>query len=152
MAAEKGHYTASFSRRRFPLQTCPSAEGFTRTGTTDNHQLYPRLSAAVSSVVSGIVKDGSKGEHFADDQTVGAFFKNQEKTMTALSGSEVTLNRLGGTVLQVRSDTASGTWRIAGMVASEDSADPLKGRSWIYFNPSWLSVMITTWCSSVEQH
>lgn len=135
-----------------PLQTCPSAEGFTRTGTTDNHQLYPRLSAAVSSVVSGIVKDGSKGEHFADDQTVGAFFKNQEKTMTALSGSEVTLNRLGGTVLQVRSDTASGTWRIVGMVASEDSADPLKGRSWIYFNPSWLSVMITTWCSSVEQH
>lgn len=134
-----------------PLQTCPSAEGFTRTGTTDNHQLYPRLSVAVSSVVSGIVKDGSKGEHFADDQTVGAFFKNQEKTMTALSGSDVTLNRLGGTVLQVRQNTATGTWRIAGMVASEDANDPIKGRSWIYFNPSWLSVMITTWCSSDPQ-
>lgn len=136
-----------------PLQTCPSAEGFTRTGTTDNHQLYPRLSVAVSSVVSGIVKvkDGSKGEHFADDQTVGAFFKNQEKTMTTLSGSDVTLNRLGGTVLQIRQDTASGTWRIAGMVASEDANDTIKGRSWIYFNPSWLSVMITSWCSSVPQ-
>lgn len=135
-----------------PLQTCPSAEGFTRTGTTDNHQLYPRLSAAVSSVVSGIVKDGPKGEDFSATQMVPDIFNNQSGTMTTLSGSEVTLNRLGGTVLQVRPDTASGTWRIAGMVASEDSADPLKGRSWIYFNPSWLSVMITTWCSSVEQH
>ncbi|EGY8942343.1 pilus assembly FimT family protein [Salmonella enterica] len=135
-----------------PLQTCPSAEGFTRTGTTDNHQLYPRLSAAVSSVVSGIVKDGPKGEDFSATQMVPDIFNNQSGTMTTLSGSEVTLNRLGGTVLQVRPDTASGTWRIAGMVASEDSADPLKGRSWIYFNPSWMSVMITTWCSSVEQH
>lgn len=133
------------------LQTCPVADGFTRTGTTDNHQLYPRLSVAVSSVVSGIIKDGSKGEHFADDQTVGAFFKKQANTMTTLSGSNVTLNRLGGTVLQVRRDDATGTWRIAGMVASEDSADPLKGKSWIYFNPSWMSVMITTWCSSVDQ-
>ncbi|MKU04557.1 type II secretion system protein [Salmonella enterica subsp. enterica] len=142
-----------------PLQTCPSAEGFTRAplphpdkpDDPDNHRLYPRLSVAVSSVVSGIVKDGSKGEHFADDQTVGAFFKNQEKTMTALSGSDVTLNRLGGAVLQVRQDTATGTWRIAGMVASEDANDPIKGRSWIYFNPSWLSVMITSWCSSEPQ-
>lgn len=134
-----------------PLQTCPSADGFTRTGTTDNHQLYPRLSAAVSSVVSGIVKDGPKGEDFSATQMVPDIFKNQANTMTTLSGSEVALNRLGGAVLQVRQDTASGTWRIAGMVASEDSADPLKGKSWIYFNPSWMSVMITTWCSSVEQ-
>ncbi|EIZ2110954.1 prepilin-type N-terminal cleavage/methylation domain-containing protein [Salmonella enterica] len=134
-----------------PLQTCPSAEGFTRTGTTDNHQLYPRLSAAVSSVVSGIVKDGPKGEDFSFTQMVPDIFKNQSGTMTTLSGSDVTLNRLGGAVLQVRQDTATGTWRIAGMVASEDSADPLKGKSWIYFNPSWMSVMITTWCSSVEQ-
>lgn len=134
-----------------PLQTCPSAEGFTRTGTTDNHQLYPRLSVAVSSVVSGIVKDGPKGEDFSSTQMVPDIFKNQSGTMTTLSGSDVTLNRLGGTVLQVRQDTVSGTWRIAGMVASEDAKDPLKGKSWIYFNPSWLSVMITTWCSSVPQ-
>lgn len=134
-----------------PLQTCPSAEGFTRTGTTDNHQLYPRLSVSVSSVVSGIVKDGPKGEDFSATQMVPDIFKNQSGTMTTLSGSEVTLNRLGGAVLQVRQDTATGTWRIAGMVASEDANDPIKGRSWIYFNPSWLSVMITSWCSSVPQ-
>ncbi|EHI7918694.1 type II secretion system protein [Salmonella enterica] len=134
-----------------PLQTCPSAEGFTRTGTTDNHQLYPRLSVSVSSVVSGIVKDGPKGEDFSATQMVPDIFKNQSGTMTTLSGSEVTLNRLGSAVLQVRQDTATGTWRIAGMVASEDANDPIKGRSWIYFNPSWLSVMITSWCSSVPQ-
>lgn len=142
-----------------PLQTCPVADGFTRDplphpdkpDDPDNHRLYPRLSAAVSSVVSGIVKDGPRGEDFSATQMLPDIFKNQSGTMTTLSGSNVTLNRLGGAVLQVRQDTASGTWRIAGMVASEDSADPIKGRSWIYFNPSWLSVMITTWCSSVPQ-
>lgn len=130
-----------------PLQTCPT--GVDRDGGSVT--LHPRLSAAVSSVVSGITKDGPKNENLSADQMVPDIFKNPAGTMTTLSGSDVTLNRLGGTVLQVRLDTASGTWRIAGMVASEDASDPVKGRSWIYFNPSWLSVMITTWCSSVEQ-
>ncbi len=131
-----------------PLQTCPQS---VVNGDGAHVDMYPRLSASVSSVVSGIVKDGPKGEDFSATQMVPDIFKNQANTMTTLSGSEVALNRLGGAVLQVRQDTASGTWRIAGMVASEDSADPLKGRSWIYFNPSWMSVMITTWCGSVEQ-
>ncbi|EEG7921330.1 type II secretion system protein [Salmonella enterica] len=131
-----------------PLQTCPT--GVDRDGGPVT--LHPRLSAAVSSVVSGITKDGPKNENFSAVQMVPDIFKNPAGTMTTLSGSDVTLNRLGGTVLQVRQDTASGTWRIAGMVASEDASDPVKGRSWIYFNPSWLSVMITTWCSSVQQY
>lgn len=130
-----------------PLQTCPT--GVDRDGGPVT--LYPRLSAAVSSVVSGITKDGLKNENLSAVQMVPDIFKDPAGTMTTLSGSDVTLNRLGGTVLQVRQDTASGTWRIAGMVASEDASDPVKGRSWIYFNPSWLSVMITTWCSSVQQ-
>lgn len=130
-----------------PLQTCPT--GVDRDGGPVT--LHPRLSAAVSSVVSGITKDGPKNENLSAVQMVPDIFKDPAGTMTTLSGSDVTLNRLGGTVLQVRQDTASGTWRIAGMVASEDASDPVKGRSWIYFNPSWLSVMITTWCSSVEQ-
>ncbi|EBN7706117.1 hypothetical protein D0O28_25645, partial [Salmonella enterica] len=130
-----------------PLQTCPT--GVDRDGGPVT--LYPRLSAAVSSVVSGITKDGPKNENLSAVQMVPDIFKNPADTMTTLSGSDVTLNRLGGTVLQVSQNTASGTWRIAGMVASEDASDPVKGRSWIYFNPSWLSVMITTWCSSVQQ-
>ncbi|EJX4249109.1 hypothetical protein OD507_005698, partial [Salmonella enterica] len=130
-----------------PLQTCPTVFG--RKGR--EVPMYPRLSATVSSVISGITKDGPKNEDFSSVQMVPDIFKNQADTMTTLSGSDVTVNRLGGAVLQVRQDRATGTWRIAGMVASEDAGDPLKGRSWIYFNPSWLSVMITTWCSSVQQ-
>lgn len=138
-----------------PLQTCPVADGFTREHPDVNHpendhRLYPRLSVAVSSVVSGITKDDPKGE-LSSVQMVPDIFKSQANTMGTLSGSDVTLNRLGGTVLQVGQDAVSGTWRIAGMVASEDANDPLKGKSWIYFNPSWLSVMVTTWCSSVPQ-
>lgn len=130
-----------------PLQTCPT--GVDRDGGPVT--LYPRLSAAVSSVVSGITKDDpkNKNEHFSSVQMVPDIFSSQADTMTTLSGSDVTLNRLAGAVLQIRQDTASGTWRIAGMVASDDAS--VDGHSWIYFNPSWLSVMITTWCSSVQQ-
>ncbi|ELS2573888.1 type II secretion system protein [Salmonella enterica] len=131
-----------------PLQTCPTS---VVDGDGGAVVMYPRLSAAVSSVISGITKDGPKNENFSTDQMVPDIFSSQANTMGALSGSDVTLNRLGGTVLQVRQDRPSGTWRIASMVASEDASDPIKGRSWIYFNPSWLSVMITTWCSSVDQ-
>ncbi|ECO1514448.1 type II secretion system protein [Salmonella enterica subsp. arizonae] len=130
-----------------PLQTCPRAVDSNGRSVRMNS----RISVAVSSVVSGIIKDGDKKEHFSSVQMVPDVFKNQRSTMSTLSGSDVTLNRLGGTVLQVRQDQASGTWRIAGMVASEDSSDPQQGKPWIYFNPSWLSVMIMTWCSSVPQ-
>ncbi|EMJ9573996.1 type II secretion system protein [Salmonella enterica subsp. enterica serovar Benin] len=142
-----------------PLQTCPVADGFRRDGSTDNdpdlHRLYPRLSAAVSSVVSGIVKVPPKYESVSPtaEQKIPDIFKNQSETMKSLADSHLTLNRLGGTVLQITQDTATGTWRIAGMVASENLVDPFSAdaRTWMYFNPSWLSVMITTWCSSEPQ-
>lgn len=130
-----------------PLQTCPTVVN-SDGGPVPMH---PRLSAAVSSVVSGITKDGPKGEDFSSAQMVPDIFASQAGNMTTLSGSQVSINRLGGTVLQIRRSADGTAWRIAGMVASEDAGAPLKGRSWIYFNPSWLSVMITTWCSSVEQ-
>ncbi|SUF96729.1 type IV pilin [Salmonella enterica] len=127
-----------------PLQTCPTVVD-SNGGPVPMH---PRLSAAVSSVVSGIPKVGQQS---SPAQMIPDIFASQALTMSELSKRLVSINRLGGTVLQVRQDKASGTWRIYGMVASEDARDPVQGKSWIYFNPSWLSVMITTWCSSVDQ-
>ncbi|EIP3426590.1 prepilin-type N-terminal cleavage/methylation domain-containing protein [Salmonella enterica] len=133
-----------------PLQTCPTVVNGEKGEKVKTVPMHPRLSAAVSSVVSGITKDdGPEGKVFSSSQMVPDIFKNQKDTMTKLSDSNVTLNRLGGAVLQVNKDDASHTWRIAGMVASEDVKNT--GNAWIYFNPSWLSVMITTWCSSVDQ-
>ncbi len=135
-----------------PLQTCPVAEGFTRHPLTHpanpddpvNHQLYPRLSAAISSVVSGLHNDGNVVNNVMPDN----IFNDQGRNLNHLNLSNFSINRLGGTVLQIRH--VNNSWRIAGMVASEDSLTNNR-KAWIYINPSWLSVMITTWCSSEPQ-
>lgn len=124
-----------------PLQTCPQyAKGKIRM------KMHPRLSAAISSVVSGISKKNKAVTPGMDSN----IFSDPGMNLNELSRKKLSINRLGGTVLQVRQDKASGAWRIAGMVASED-IDLLDGKPWIYINPPWLSVMITTWCSSVPQ-
>ncbi|WP_311752538.1 type II secretion system protein [Proteus columbae] len=133
-----------------PLQTCPAV-------VSSNGQTIPmnqRVSVAISSVVSGIVKDENIPNPSEDNlptQTIPDIFNRQDNNLKSLSNSQVTLNRLGGTVFQITKNTQTRTWRIASMVASEDSTNILKGKSLIYFNPSWLSVMVTTWCSSVDQ-
>ncbi len=131
------------------LQTCPVVDGFTRPGTND-HRLYPRLSAAVSSVVSGLHKD-AKGR--VDSNMPLGMFDHQGRNLNLLNEAQnFSVNDLGGTVLQVRLNDPSKTWRISGLVASRN-INPLaeEVKEWIYFNPSWLSVVITTWCSSVPQ-
>ncbi|HGG6556255.1 TPA: prepilin-type N-terminal cleavage/methylation domain-containing protein [Salmonella enterica subsp. enterica serovar Typhimurium] len=132
------------------LQTCPVVDGFTRPGT-DNHRLYPRLSVAVSSVVAGLHKDAA-GK--VDSNMPPGMFDHQGRNLNTLTqANNFSVNDLGGTVLQVRLNDPSKTWRISGLVASKN-INPVTGESakeWIYFNPSWLSVVITTWCSSVPQ-
>lgn len=77
----------------------------------------------------------------------GHYFDDQSRNMVTLSGSDISINRLGGVIFQVTQENDS--WRIAGMVGTEDIG--IDGHPWQYYNPPWLSVMITTWCSSVPQ-
>ncbi|HFW1990564.1 TPA: Tfp pilus assembly protein FimT/FimU [Salmonella enterica subsp. enterica serovar Saintpaul] len=131
------------------LQTCPAVDGFTRPGT-DDHRLYPRLSAVVSSVVSGLHKDADR----VDTHMPRGVFDNQGFNINTINKTRgLSINDLGGTILQVRLLLPSKVWRISGFVASKD-INPVPGQNgttWQYYNPSWLSVMITTWCSSVPQ-
>lgn len=126
-----------------PVQTCPQNV----VGDNGRHvDMFPRLSASVSSVVSGMRKTDR------DDGTIipenpGHYFDSQSRNLAALSQSDVSINRLGGAVLQINQSGA--TWRIAAMVGTEDTN--ALGHPWQYYNPPWLSVMITTWCSSVQQ-
>ncbi|ECX5674563.1 type II secretion system protein [Salmonella enterica subsp. enterica serovar Newport] len=126
-----------------PVQTCPRN---VVDGNGTHVDMFPRLSASVSSVVSGMRKN--------DDGTIipgnsGHYFDSQSRNLAALSQSDVSINRLGGTVLQIRQAADDATWRIAAMVGTEDTG--VAGHPWQYYNPPWLSVMITTWCSSVQQ-
>lgn len=124
-----------------PVQACPQN---VVDGKGTHVDMFPRLSASVSSVVSGMRK--------RDDGTIipgnpGHYFDSQSRNLAALSQSDVSINRLGGAVLQINQSGA--TWRIAAMVGTEDTN--ALGHPWQYYNPPWLSVMITTWCSSVQQ-
>lgn len=123
-----------------PVQICPQ----TVDGQGKSVTMHPRLSTAVSSAVSGIRKDAG-GVMLPDNQ--GHYFDDQSRNMVTLSGSDISINRLGGVIFQVTQENDS--WRIAGMVGTEDIG--IDGHPWQYYNPPWLSVMITTWCSSVPQ-
>ncbi len=125
-----------------PLQTCPQTVD--DNGQTVN--MYPRISAAVSSVVSGIRKNAD-GTLLPDN--AGHYFDSQSDNMVRLSQSDVSINRLGGAILQIRPSADGAAWRIAAMVGAEDTG--INGHPWQFYNPPWLSVIITTWCSSVPQ-
>lgn len=161
-----------------PVQVCPVADGFFRDSKINgsvndgpaNHRLYPRLSASVSSVISGIRKtkkdDGSSDEVNGDlmPDNIKGVFNFQSRNISSLKGTDISINRLGGVILQVfRCDpdekdsdrknksqcSEKDEWRIASVVSAEDPE--LSGRNWQFFNPPWLSVMVTTWCSSKPQ-
>lgn len=129
------------------LQTCPVIDGWNRSGEPDNHRLYPRLSASFSSVVSGIHKDNAG---MIDSVMPSNLFNNQNRILSSLKEKGFSVNRMGGVAVQVR--RIGDNWRISGMVASE-SNKPTQNQplTYIYYNPSWLSVMITSWCSSEPQ-
>lgn len=125
-----------------PLQICPQAVD----GNGHPVFMYPRLSTAVSSAVSGL-RQNAAGEVLPDN--VGNYFKSQNNNLGSLNGSDISINRLGGVIFQVRQ--VNDTWRIAAMVATEGPISSTQQHSWQFYNPPWLSVMITTWCSSVTQ-
>ncbi|EMW9316333.1 prepilin-type N-terminal cleavage/methylation domain-containing protein [Salmonella enterica] len=141
---------------RISVQNCPVADGFIRPSSNstdpDKNRLYPRLSATVSSVIAGLTKttDG----HLIDAQAQSAIFHKQEDNLAELNrmNSNTSINRLGGVVFQIsQSVNVNNTneWRIGALVGTEDTNS--NGHPWQYYNPPWLSVMITTWCSSVKQ-
>lgn len=145
-----------------PAQICPDIDNWHRPGTTNVRTLYPRLSVAVSSMVAALAQDGHGGRDNPDrealgggDDTATSMFINQEQTMIEFARSEMGVHRFGGVVFQVYLDDTrpagvnNDVWRIAARVNTEDVRN--NGHSWTYYNPRWLSVVVSTWCSSVPQ-
>lgn len=143
-----------------PVQTCPVA-----TDGKKEIRLYPRLSASVSSFIAGIPTDRNYNLTSSD---ISSVFGDQAVNLNP-GGTEslgnLTINRIGGAILQVTRDplpdpnapvtNARPQWHIASMVPVEGIAAPAgKGninQYWQFYNPSWLSVVVSTWCSSVDQ-
>ncbi|ENE8569048.1 type II secretion system protein [Salmonella enterica] len=152
-----------------PVQTCPTAFSPDRTDAQNNPEpikLYPRLSVSVSSLVSGIPVSTVNGNSTMEGSNISDIFGNQSVNLAPATNPDVsggplgnlTINRLGGVILQITKDksTVNPMWHITSMVATEGINDGKSGGSfiaqpWQYYNPSWLSVVVTSWCSSVEQ-
>lgn len=130
-SAKKDNYTdgnvdAETGTLLIPVQKCPVAPG--------NRKMFPRLVAAISSVGADSGGSGTKNSDFSD------LTKNRTE-----SGE---VGRLGGVSLQVNLSKDKSTWTV-----SETSAiyDNQTGQSITLINSMSLSVVLTAWCSSVEQ-
>lgn len=121
-----------------PLQVCPKL--------ADGKDMYPKVSASVSSVVSGLPIDKNKlGQSYSSD-----IFESEASSLSNLNNTQkaqITINKLGGIVIQITQK--DNQWRLSSFVGvqSNDSDQ----RAWQYYNPPWLSVMVSTWCSSIPQ-
>lgn len=123
-----------------PLQTCPKM--------ADGKDMFPRLSASVSSVISGLPIDDSKlGLAYASD-----IFHNQDSTLLNLNDTkkaQISINKLGGVVIQITQKNKQ--WRLSSFVGTQSNGNDKNPQAWQYYNPPWLSVMVSTWCSSIKQ-
>ncbi|EHF4788334.1 TPA: type II secretion system protein [Salmonella enterica] len=162
-------YTPAFLAKKengaifFPVQQCPDNVFDGKDGKLipNKIKMYPRLSVTVSSLVSGIPITSTGDSHQIDQSNLSGVFNNSGLNLNPSGGGaplgNLTINRLGGVILQITKDEDTidkPEWHIASMVATEgiDSGQGNIAHSWQYFNPSWLSVVITSWCSSVPQN
>lgn len=121
-----GNVTSEKGRIELNVQDCPVAP--------DGKTLHPRLSASIASVVAD-TKD-SNGNYQADFSNL-AGNRNSGGQLGYWSGAAIQVNQSGG------------KWYIT---ATMGVYDPLSNTTSVYLNPKFLSVNITTWCSTEPQN
>ncbi|WP_059225655.1 type II secretion system protein [Escherichia albertii] len=121
----KGNVTTEKGRIELNVQECPV--------TPNGQVLYPRLSASIASVVAD-TKD-NVGNYQADFSNLSSN-RNSGGQLGYWSGSAIQVNQSGG------------KWYIT---ATMGVFDPLTNTTSVYLNPKFLSVNITTWCSTEPQ-
>ncbi|EKF2850361.1 type 4b pilus CFA/III minor pilin CofB [Escherichia coli] len=120
-----GNVTSEKGRIELNVQDCPVSP--------DGNKLHPRLSASISSIVAD-TKD-SNGKYQADFSSL-AGNRNSGGQLGYLSGTAIQVNQSGS------------KWYIT---ATMGVFDPLTNTTYVYLNPKFLSVNITTWCSTEPQ-
>lgn len=120
-----GNVTTEEGRIELNVQECPVVP--------DGNVLHPRLTASVASFVAD-TKDAA-GQYEAD------FSK-----LSAVRRSGGLLGQLSGAAIQV--NKSGDKWYITSTLGV---FNPNDNTSVVYLNPRFLSVNITTWCSTEEQ-
>lgn len=121
-----------------PRQVCPKL--------ADGKDMYPRVSASISSVVSGLPIDKNDlGLPYSSH-----IFESEASSLSNLNDTQkaqISINKLGGVVIQITQK--DNQWRLSSFVGTQ--GNDTDQRAWQYYNPPWLSVMVSTWCSSIPQ-
>lgn len=131
---------------KLPVQTCPVAPNV--NDPAKPIQLYPRLAAALSSIVADVGKSENSDGTIEDDGNFSDF-SNSEMNRVSANG---VLDHLSGVAIQVNfideTEPASDYWVVS---ATSGVYDNVSGKGVNVINPGSLSVVLTSWCSSVKQ-
>lgn len=120
-----GNVTTEEGRIELNVQECPVVP--------DGNVLHPRLTASVASVV-------------ADTKDAAGQYKADFSQLSAVRRSGGQLGQLSGAAIQV--NKSGNKWYITSTLGV---FNPNDNTSVVYLNPRFLSVNITTWCSTEEQ-
>jgi|GEM_PF-1733722 toxin co-regulated pilus biosynthesis protein B len=132
---------------KLPVQTCPQAPPDPADPQKVPRQLYPRMAAAISSIAADVGKlETSEGEN--EDGGDFTDFSNSENNRRTTTG---VLDHLSGVAVQVNfiNDDANGDYWV--ISATSGVFDNVTGQGVSVINPSSLSVVLTSWCSSIKQ-
>lgn len=111
------------------VQKCPVAPG--------GRKMYPRLVAAISSVAADVGAD-------SDDAKSETDFSNPAANRTTLGA----VGRLAGVALQVNLNSDTTNWTVSATSAIYDN---LSGAGINLINSKSVSVVLTSWCSTIKQ-
>lgn len=124
-----GTVSSESGTMKVKVQQCPTAPG--------NREMFPRLVAAISSVAADVGLN-------AQTQQTESDFSDAGKNRTNLGA----VGRLAGVALQVNLNAAKSDWTVSATSAIYDN---LTGVGINLINSKSISVVLTAWCSSIEQ-
>ncbi|MFP2239581.1 Tfp pilus assembly protein FimT/FimU [Pseudescherichia vulneris] len=138
---------------QLPVQPCPTLPPDPdNPNLSTKKALMPRMVAAISSIVADAGKSESSDGSTANDSDFADFI-NSGENRTAAKGL---LDHLSGVAIQVnlekpstiQDDYKGAYWIISATTGVYDNAS---GQAVSVINPSSLSVVLTSWCSSIPQ-
>lgn len=124
-----GNVSTESGTMKVNVQKCPVAPG--------GREMYPRLVAAISSVAADVGVD-------VNNQSQESDFANAAQNRTHLGA----VGRLAGVALQVNLNSKDTDWTVSSTSAVYDNATGL-GVNLI--NSTSVSVVLTSWCSTIPQ-
>lgn len=139
--AEMSHI--EYGAIRIPVQSCPTYQPPNAPPGAPPIKLFPKLITAISSVAAATPTDINPNTPDYE------FPRNDQASNNSIIGN-FALSRVDVARSHRRDDgstdpAGANPWVLSAKVSASSTVD---NRGRIYYNPTWLSLQITTWCST----